>query len=147
MKYCSAKQGRVFILRLEDGEILHEVIERFAVAQHVKAASVLALGDAAGGSKLVVGPEKPEARPVPPLHHILSGVHEIAGVGTIFPAEDGTPLLHMHLACGRADETITGCGREGVIVWEVMEVIITELTGTDALRKFDLETGFTLLKV
>ena len=106
---------------------------------------MLALGDAAGGSKLVVGPADPEARPVPPLHHLLSGVHEIAGVGTIFPDEDGNPLLHMHLACGRENETITGCGREGVVVWEIMEVIVTELTGTDALRKFDSETGFTLL--
>ena len=147
MQYSQAKQGRVFILRLEDGEILHEVIERFAVEHHIKVASVVALGDAAGGSRLVVGPEDPEARPVPPLHHILSGVHEIAGIGTIFPDEAGNPLLHMHLACGRQDSTVTGCGREGVIVWEVLEVIITELTGIDARRKFDPATGFTLLSI
>ena len=147
MQYSQAKQGRVFILRLEDGEILHQEIERFAAEHQIQAAFLIAVGGADRGSKLIVGPKDPEARPVPPLQHILSGIHEVAGVGTIFPDEDGNPLLHMHLACGRKDKTVTGCGREGVIVWEVLEVIITELTGTDALREFDPETGFTLLNL
>ena len=30
MKYSEAKQGRTFIIRLEDGDILHEKIEEFA---------------------------------------------------------------------------------------------------------------------
>ena len=29
MKYSEAKQGRVFIIRLEDGDVLHESIEAF----------------------------------------------------------------------------------------------------------------------
>lgn len=31
MKYSEARPGRIFVLRLEDGEIVHEVIERFAL--------------------------------------------------------------------------------------------------------------------
>jgi predicted DNA-binding protein with PD1-like motif len=30
MKYSEAKPGRIFVIRLEDGEIVHEVIEAFA---------------------------------------------------------------------------------------------------------------------
>ena len=30
MQYCEAKQGRVFVLRLEHGETVHEEVERFA---------------------------------------------------------------------------------------------------------------------
>jgi predicted DNA-binding protein with PD1-like motif len=29
MKYSEAKQGRVFVMRLEDGDIVHDEIERF----------------------------------------------------------------------------------------------------------------------
>ena len=36
MKYSEAKFGRVFVLRLEDGDVLHESIEAFAVKEGVK---------------------------------------------------------------------------------------------------------------
>ncbi len=35
MKYTEAKPGRIFILRLEDGDVLHETVERFAVDQSI----------------------------------------------------------------------------------------------------------------
>jgi predicted DNA-binding protein with PD1-like motif len=83
---------------------------------------------------------------VPPLIRVLDGVHEIAGVGTIFPGADGKPLLHIHLACGREGKNVTGCGRTGVKVWQVAEVIMVELTGTTARRMLDPGTGFELLQ-
>ena len=43
MKFSSAQLGRVFVLRLEDGEIVHECIERFA-AEHGIARAVLSVG-------------------------------------------------------------------------------------------------------
>ncbi len=146
MKYSEAKQGRTFIIRLEDGEILHEEIEAFAVEHSVNAAAVIALGGADEGSKLVVGPEQGRSTPVIPMEHILNDVHEIAGVGTIFPDKDHTPVLHMHIASGRRDETITGCVRRGVKVWQIMEVILFELVDSSARRTFDTQTGFELLE-
>lgn len=32
MKYSEAKQGRIFVIRLEDGDIVHEELERFPVS-------------------------------------------------------------------------------------------------------------------
>ncbi|MDY6863052.1 MAG: DUF296 domain-containing protein, partial [Thermodesulfobacteriota bacterium] len=29
MKYSQAKPGRIFVIRLEDGDIIHEEIEKF----------------------------------------------------------------------------------------------------------------------
>lgn len=145
MKYSEAKMGRVFIIRLTDGEILHETIENFARARGIKAAAVLAVGGAAGGSRLVVGPKDGDARPVNPLERALSGVHEIAGVGTIFPDEAGNPILHMHAACGRQGSTVTGCVRAGVETWQILEVILIELSGSSAVRRLDPPTGFKLL--
>ena len=146
MKYSEAKTGRVFTVRLEDGEILHETIERFARDMGIRAATVIAVGGADDTSRLVVGPEKGRAEKIVPMEHVLEAVHEVAGVGTIFPNESGEPVLHMHMACGRKASTVTGCVRRGVKTWHVLEVVIQELVGSRAVRKFDPVTGFELLQ-
>ena len=146
MKYSEAKMGRVFVVRLEQGEILHEVIEKFASDKKIVAAACIALGAADKGSRFVVGPEDGDARPVVPMEHLLREAHEIAGTGTIFPDEEGRPMLHMHLATGRQDTAITGCVRKGVKVWQIIEVIIFELLDTEALRKKSEPLGFFVLE-
>jgi len=145
MKYSEAKTGRIFVIRLEDGEILHEEIEKFARAHAVKAATLIVVGGAHAGSTLVVGPEFSGARPVNPMQHTLTDVHEIVGTGTLFPDEDGNPMLHMHIACGRNEHTVTGCIRSGVKVWQVMEVILYELLETTGKRILQPNLGFKLL--
>ena len=145
MKYSQAHPGRVFVIRLEDGEVIHETIEAFAREQGIRAGSVLVLGGADQGSVLVTGPEKDRQFPITPRIHMLNGVHEVTGTGTLFPDETGHPVLHMHLACGRGDGAMTGCVRKGVKVWQVMEVILHELTGCTGMRKTDEITGFALL--
>ena len=134
MKYSQARQGRVFILRLEDGEIVHQVIERFAADQGIKAAALIILGGADDGSRLVVGPQEDRGLPLNPMQHALENAHEVTGTGTIFPDAQGRPLLHMHMACGRKGTTVTGCIREGVKVWHIMEVILFELLDSTAKR-------------
>jgi predicted DNA-binding protein with PD1-like motif len=147
MKYSEAKQGRTFIIRLEDGEIVHEEVERFAREHAIQAASLIIIGGADKGSKLVVGPEDGRSTPVSPMEHLLENVHEITGTGTLFPDEKGNPVLHMHIACGRKGATVSGCVRKGVKVWHIMEIILFELTDTSAVRAFDPGTGFQLLHV
>ncbi len=146
MKYSQARQGRTFILRLEDGDIVHEVIEQFAVDQGIKAAALIIIGGADDGSRLVVGPEEDRALPLNPMKRALTNAHEVTGTGTIFEDEDGTPLLHMHMACGRNGETTTGCIREGVKVWHVMEVVLYELVETTAKRVAEAPLGLKLLQ-
>ena len=146
MKYSEASHGRVFVIRLEDGDVLHESLEAFAAEHGVRSAGVIAVGGADAGSVLVVGPERGDALPVVPMERVLAGVHEIAGTGTIFPNARGEPVLHMHLACGREGETTTGCARRGVKIWKVMEILLFEITGTTATRVADPATGFELLE-
>ena len=145
MKYSQAKIGRVYVIRLEDGDIIHEEIEKFAREKSIKAAALIIIGGADEGSKLIVGPEHGRKKPIVPMEHILNNVHEIVGTGTIFPNEKGEPILHMHIACGRKTSSITGCVRKGVKVWHVMEVILFELVDTTAVRALDPNTGFELL--
>ncbi|MGA1843347.1 MAG: PPC domain-containing DNA-binding protein [bacterium] len=145
MRYAQATQGRTFVIRLEDGDVVHEAIEGFAREHSIGAAALIIIGGADCGSRLVVGPEEGRASPVVPMEHTLQNVCEVAGTGTIFPDEQGKPVLHMHMACGREASTVTGCVRRGVKVWHIMEVILFELKDTKAVRAFDPETGFQLL--
>ena len=145
MKYSEARQGRVFIIRLEHGDVLHETVETFARDRGITAAALIAVGGADAGSRLVVGPADGSANPVEPMELSLQDVHEVTGSGTIFPGENDDPILHMHLACGREDRTTTGCVRRGVRVWHVMELVLFEIVDTKARRVTDPSVGFQLL--
>ena len=146
MKFSSAQPGRVFVLRLEDGEIVHECLERFAAEHGIVRAALTLHGGADQGSVLVTGPREARgAPPIAPQTAVLDHVHEVVGSGTIFPDANGTPILHVHLACGRGEKTVTGCIRTGVKVWHVLEVVLVELLGSTARRLPDSATGFELL--
>jgi len=147
MDYTEAKQGRIFILRLYQGERIHEVIEAFAAKKKVASALCFFLGGAEDRSKVVVGPKDGKALPPDPMVALLSGVHEACGVGTIFTDEQGKPKLHMHASFGRNDNAVTGCVRMGVDVWQIGEAVILELTGSAAKRAKNKETGFEFLEV
>ncbi len=146
MKYTEGTTGRAFVLRLEDREIVHSTIESFAREHYISSASVSVVGGVDKGSVLVVGPEHGRSDEISPVCFTLEETHEATGTGTIFLNEQGEPILHMHICCGRGDRTVTGCVREGVYVWHILEVIISELTGIKAVRKPDKKTGFELLE-
>ena len=147
MNYTEAKLGRIFILRLHQGERLHEVIEKFATQKQVKSALCFFLGGAEDKSKIVVGPKDGKALPPEPMVTLLRGVHEACGVGTIFTDEQGQPKLHMHASFGRKNSAITGCVRLGVNVWMIGEVVILELADSTAKRAKDKNSGFEFLEV
>ena len=147
MDFTEAKLGRIFILRLHQDEVLHEVIEKFASQKNVSSALCFFLGGAEDQSKVVVGPKEGDGCPIDPMVTLLRGVHEACGVGTIFANEEGKPNLHMHASFGRNDSTVTGCVRKGVNVWLIGEVVILELTGSTAKRAKNKETSFEVLDV
>jgi predicted DNA-binding protein with PD1-like motif len=146
VKSSQAQFGRVFVIRLEDGDVVHECIERFAVEHGITHAALTLHGGADRGSVLVTGPREDRGPPpVAPQTTALEHVHEVVGSGTLIPDAHGAPILHVHLACGRGEETITGCIRTGVKTWHVIEVILVELLGSTARRLHDEATGFDLL--
>jgi len=145
MKYTEAAVGRAVVVRLEDGDIVHEAVERAAREAGVTRAAVVLLGGADGGSRIVVGPEDGRAAEIVPLERVLGDVHEMAGVGTLFPDADGRPVLHLHAAFGRDAKVTAGCIRRGVVTWVIGEAVLIELTGCSARRSVDPATGFELL--
>jgi uncharacterized protein len=146
LNYTEANLNRIFILRLHNDEILHEVIEKFAAEKQIKSALCFFLGGAQDKSKVVVGPKDGKAMPPEPMTTLLKGVHEGLGVGTIFVDEEGKPKLHMHASFGRNDNAVTGCVRLGVAVWQIGEVVILELAGSSAKREKNKKTGFEFLE-
>ena len=146
MRYSEARTGRAFVIRLETGDRLPDAIERLAVEQGIACGFLVVLGGAEDGSRIVTGPEDGAALPPMPMIHRIAGVHEIAGVGTIFPDTQGKPSLHLHVALGRGGAAVAGCSRPGVDIWKVGEVVLVELLGTGARRELDPATGFSLLE-
>jgi predicted DNA-binding protein with PD1-like motif len=144
MEYAQGKTGRVFVVRLGDGDRLPDSVERFAAEQGVTRAVCWLLGGA-GGGRLVVGPRDAAVLPPEVMLQPLDGAHEMAAVGTLFPDSEGKPRLHMHAAMGRGGETRTGCVRPGVDIWLVGELVILELLDLPMSRKKDAASGLELL--
>ena len=147
MQFTEAKLGRVFVLRLHDGDHLPDILESFAAENQISEALCFFLGGVKEKGRVVVGPKDGYALPPEPMVTLLNGVHEACGVGTIFADEEGKPKLHMHASFGRNDKTVTGCVRMGMDVWRIGEVIVLELTGTTAHRARDKETAFEFLEI
>jgi len=147
MKYTEAEQGRIFILRLEQGDRLPDTIETFAVEKEIKSALIYLLGGTDKGSTVISAPvdEGSYSQPFPLHRNHLTYVHETLGIGTVFLNESEKPVLHLHAAFGNQNNTVTGCIREGILVWKYMEIVLIELEKCKAQRKLDVETGFTLL--
>ncbi len=147
MQFTEAKLGRIFILRLHDGDHIPDVIEEFAANKKVSGALCFLLGGIKDKGKVVVGPKDGDAVPPEPVIAFLKGVHEICGVGTIFVNEEGKTKLHMHASFGRGEKTITGCVRMGSNVWQIGEVVMLELANSPARRVRDKNTSFEFLEV
>ena len=146
MQYSEGSLGRIFVLRLEEGERLNETLEAFAREQKMQRGLAFYLGGAAAGSRVVVGPEANRGEAIIPLLYTLEGAQEVLALGTLFPNEAGDPVLHMHAAAGREGGATVGCTRAGVDVWLVGEVVLLEILGASARRRQDPKTGFHLLR-
>jgi predicted DNA-binding protein with PD1-like motif len=137
MQYTEGQIGRVFVVRIDDGEDMLISLHQFISDKNIHAGSILFLGALMNG-RMVTGPEDPVIPPVP--HFVLfEGGWEVFGVGTIYPGEGG-PHIHYHASVGRSGHALTGCLREKAITYLIVEAVITEFNGLSARREFDKKT-------
>ncbi|WP_432664067.1 DNA-binding protein [Wukongibacter baidiensis] len=146
MKATEGKLGRVFMLRLEEGDMIPDCIEKFAMDNNISTAHVSMLGTLMEG-EIIVGPRKTSENPPRPMDLPIYEAHETIATGVIAPDKDEKPILHIHGALGRSGGTIMGCLRNGVKSWICCEVIVQEILGVHAKRLRDEKTGFTLLNL
>ncbi len=144
MKYQIGETGRVVAARFEDGDkILNSLIE-LAKKENIRAGVFYLLGGMKN-CRIVVGPEKDQMPPVP-IWRELSESQEVLGLGTIF-WDSENPRVHFHGAFGKRDDVRVGCLREMAETFLVLEAIIIEIKGVNALRELDPISGLVLLKL
>jgi predicted DNA-binding protein with PD1-like motif len=134
MQYTEGQLGRVFVVRIDDGEDMLLSLRTFIAEKEVQAGSIIFLGALMNG-RMVTGPEEPVIPPVP--HFVMfEGGWEVFGVGTIYPGEGG-PHIHYHASVGRSGHALTGCLREKATTYLIVEAVIQEFVGLSARREFD----------
>ncbi len=144
MKYQTGKTGRVVVARFEDHEDVLANLVNIAKKENIRAGIFYIIGGMREGS-IVVGPEKDVIPPVP-VWKELKESHEVVGLGTIF-YQDDDPKVHFHGAFGKKDMVKVGCLREKSETFLVLEAVIIELEGINAVRELDPVSGLTLLKL
>jgi len=145
LKASEGQAGRIFVLRLEDGDVVPHCIEQFAAEKKIALAQVILLGGLADG-QIVVGPRHSNELPPDPMVLPVDAAHEVVAVGILATGPDGKPNLHIHGALGRSGQTVTGCLRMGVKTWLIGEAVIIEIAGARAARAKDPVSGFALLE-
>ncbi len=144
MKYQIGKTARVVVARFEDHEDVLANLVDIAKKENIRAGVFYLIGGMREGS-IVVGPEKDVMPPVPVWRELRES-HEVVGLGTIFYQGD-EPKVHFHGAFGKKDMVKVGCLREKSETFLVLEAIIIEIEGVDAVRELDPVSGLTLLKL
>lgn len=139
MQYQTGTSGRVFYVRLDDGEDLHEAIKEIAVREQIRCAWFQIFGGLKRAG-VVIGPRKP-VMPPEPVWTTIGDAREVLGTGTIFLDQE-KPAIHLHAALGHHGETLTGCVRKESTVYLVIELIIQEIVGIDVTRPWYAEGGF-----
>lgn len=143
MQYGAGGIGRVFVIRFDDGDDLLECIKEVVDKEGIRAGVIQLLGGMQCAS-MVCGP-RDTVRPPEPMWEGFTDGRELLGFGTIFQSADG-PSIHLHGAVGRNTETYTGCIRKNTRVFLLVEAVITELTGINASKKPDAQSGITMLR-
>lgn len=139
MEYTKGTIGRVFVARVDHGDDLIAELEKLAKFENIESAMFILLG-AVKKAKLVTGPKE---NIIPPeiMWTEYNDVHEVVGIGNIFP-ENGNPKIHLHTAAGRGECVKVGCMRGDSETFMVLEVFILEINGISASRVFDNARGF-----
>ena len=136
--------GRVFLLKFEDKDNLLDEIKKMAVREKVKVGTIMLLGGVRSAG-IVTGP-KEAVIPPDPMWSDFSDAREILGFGTLFWNDD-EPMIHLHAAVGRGNETLTGCIRKNSSVYLVVEAVISELLGINARKAMNEKAGLAMLEI
>lgn len=144
MKYQVGNTGRIVVAKFDDHDDVLNNLNEIARKENIRNAVFWLVGGMREG-KIVVGPETDDLPPKP-VWKELGESHELLGTGTIFWFGD-EPKIHLHGAFGKKDMLKVGCLRENAETFLVLEAVIMEIDGINAIREIDPEIGMPLLKL
>ena len=124
MKYTQGFMGRVFVARLDDGESIKKEIENICIREGLRDAIVYLVGG--------LRDEKREGK--------------LVGMGLVVP-KNNKPNFLFHASIGNMQDTFVGQNDETVVADQIVEAIVVELGGVDAMRFFDEKLGIDALTI
>jgi predicted DNA-binding protein with PD1-like motif len=130
---------KTFAVVFDKGEEVMAVMQEFAAAHAVSAATLSGVG---AFSDVVLGyfqPQQRRYRQIP----IREQVELLAFNGNI-GVKDGKPKVHSHVVVGKSDGTAHGGHLLEAHVWPTLELIVVE-SPRHLRRKIDEETGLALI--
>ncbi len=143
MEYAVGKPGRIFSVKLTEGEDLYESLHTVAEKEEIKSAAVFITGGLRKAD-VVVGPKAEKPKLEPNFAEFI-GPGETLGVGTLYRDDNNKPALHIHTAIGKEEFAMVGCPRGGAKVFLILEITIIEIAGIKAVRK-SAASGVKLLE-
>lgn len=145
MKYQAGEIGKVILARFEDGDEIISNLITIVRKEHLKGCIFYLLGGLTEG-RIVVGPRNDDVRPPEPTWREIVDSHETVAIGTVFWHGD-EPRVHIHGSYGKFDSVKTGCLRDEAKTFLVLEAVILELKGINAVREIDPDIQMALLKL
>lgn len=145
MKYQAGEIGKVILAHFEDGDEIISNLITIVRKERIKGCIFYLLGGLTEG-RIVVGPMNDDVRPPEPTWREIADSHETVAIGTVFWHGD-EPRVHVHGSYGKFDSVKTGCLRDEAKTFLVLEAVIMELKGINAVREIDPDIQMALLKL
>ena len=145
MKYQVGEIGKVILAHFEDGDEIISNLVAIVRRERIRGGVFYLLGGITQG-RIVVGPMNDDVRPPEPTWREIIDSHETLAIGTVFWQGD-EPRIHIHGTYGKFDSVKTGCLRDEAKTFLVLEVVMLELKGINAVREIDPDIHMALLRL
>jgi predicted DNA-binding protein with PD1-like motif len=145
VKYQVGEIGKVILAHFEDGDEIISNLVALVRRERIKGGVFYLLGGITQ-ARIVVGPMNDDVRPPEPTWREIIDSHETLAIGTVFWQGD-EPRIHIHGTYGKFDSVKTGCLRDEAKTFLVLEVVMLELKGINAVREIDPDIHMALLRL
>ena len=126
--------------RIDKGEELLEQLKEIALQEHIKLASVSALGAI---NDFTVGVFKTAEKKYDANE--FQGYYEITSLTGTITTKDGEFYAHLHMSAGDTEGRVLGGHLNEAVISATCELVLEIMDGT-VERRFDPETGLNLME-
>ena len=134
------KFGNTYIVRMDPGEEILTQVKELALAEHIRLASVQALGAV---NDFTVGVFKTDEKKY--YSNAFQGSYEIVSLTGTINTMDGAFYCHLHMSAGDDRGRVVGGHLNRAVVSATCEMVVTVLPGT-VDRAFSPEVGLNLFR-
>ena len=132
--------GNHIIVRMDRGEEILEQVKALAEQEHIRLATVQALGAI---NDFTVGVFNTDTKTYGATH--FSGPYEIVSLNGTIDSMDGKFYAHLHMSAGNDQGQVFGGHLNRAVISAVCEMVVTVIDG-QIDRKFHPEVGLNLFQ-